>query len=54
MPVEINELHIKIQVAEDTAPGERKSKSQIARDKEELVQACVEAVMEIIELKKQR
>lgn len=54
MPIEINELHIKIQVTEDSVPGERKSKARMAREKEELVQACVEAVMEILELKKQR
>ena len=52
MPVEINELHVKIQVSDEkqeSANGPLK-----ARDKEELIKSCVEAVLEILEFRKMR
>ncbi len=52
MPIEIKELHIKINVSEDRA------RSQTARDNltdnEKLIEACVEQVMEILAKKEER
>lgn len=53
MPVEINELHIKIQVSEESPEGDR-SRSLKVKDKEEIIRSCVEAVLEILEFRKKR
>lgn len=51
MPVEIRELIIKATVADNTGTGVQGSPSY---NKEELVAACVEQVMEILKDKKER
>ncbi|MCY1718981.1 DUF5908 family protein [Prolixibacteraceae bacterium Z1-6] len=53
MPIEIKELHIKIKVGEsgDEAPQEI-SGNQSERD--EIIEACVEQVMEILSKKEER
>ena len=50
MPIEIKELHIKINVNEGSKPN---SSSAAAKD-EDAVSECVEQVMKIIERKKER
>ncbi|SEI84885.1 hypothetical protein SAMN05192553_101526 [Cyclobacterium xiamenense] len=49
MPIEIKELHIKIHVDE---PGKKNSGK--GAGKEELVALCVEQVMELLKLQKER
>ena len=58
MPLEIRELHIKVSVNQPTggaaaaaAPG---GKDDAADAKEEVIQQCVEEVLEIINHKKER
>ncbi len=52
MPIEIKELHIKINVNEDSKSGAKPaSSSHIEKD---AVAECVEQVMKIIERKKER
>lgn len=52
MPIEIKELHIKINVEESS--NESDSETNQKQELENLIQACVERVMEIIDLKKER
>jgi hypothetical protein len=49
MPINIKELHIKIHVEEAG-----KAKPSAAVDKEKVVAQCVEQVMEILRLQKER
>ena len=53
MPIEIKELHIKINVAEDTGQN-RRNASEAVDGKEKIIEACVEQVMEIIARKEER
>lgn len=50
MPIEIRELHIKINVS----PEKEKPKSKRANSDGEMVQEVVEAVLETLERKKER
>jgi hypothetical protein len=51
MPIEIKELHIKINVNEGSKPGP----NAVAKGKDkDLVGDCVEQVMKVIERKKER
>lgn len=52
MPIEIKELHIKINVEESSKAAD--SETQKSIEFERLVQSCVERVMEIIAQKKER
>lgn len=53
MPIEIKELHIKINVAEDT--GQHGADASEAGDsKDEIIEACVEQVMEILARREER
>lgn len=52
MPIEIKELHIKINVNEGSKPSASKSTAK-SKD-EDPVAECVEQVMKIIERKKER
>ncbi len=62
MPIEIRELHIKMSVSSPQAgqasPGttspQRSSNESRSSDKEELVAACVEKVLEILQNKTER
>lgn len=51
MPIEIKELHIKINVNEGSKSGSEKGSK--GKDKD-LVTECVEQVMQVIERKKER
>lgn len=52
MPIEIKELHIKINVDEQ---GSRQTSGANQTDKkEEIIEACVEQVMEILSQKEER
>ena len=52
MPIEIKELHIKINVDEQ---GSRQANDDNQTDKkEEIIEACVEQVMEILSQKEER
>ena len=53
MPVEINELHVKIQVSNKNHEGDGNVPLK-AQEKEELIRSCVEAVLEILEFRKMR
>lgn len=52
MPIEIKELHIKINVDEN--PGKPDAKANSKGDKDKIIEACVEQVMEIISKNKER
>ncbi|SES68216.1 hypothetical protein SAMN05444285_101182 [Draconibacterium orientale] len=53
MPIEIKELHIKIAVGENgTQPTEQNTEATGSRD--EIIEACVEQVMEILSRKEER
>lgn len=53
MPIEIKELHIKINVPEAT--GQRADNNDDrAESASKIIEACVEQVMEILERKKER
>lgn len=56
MPLEIKELVIRAKVSEQTtAPGRNGAASQgVQANKEEIVSACVEQVLEILQSKKER
>ncbi len=55
MPVQINQLHIKINIKdEDAGSSESRAGAKSKGKQDELVQKCVEAVMEILERKKER
>lgn len=52
MPIEIKELHIKINVSEQT---DRSVENQLtAHSKDKIIEACVEQVMEILAKKEER
>ncbi len=52
MPIEIKELHIKINVDEGSKNSSGEKSKRIERDK--IIEACVEQVMEIISKKQER
>lgn len=53
MPIEIKELHIKINVSENSNSGAKPASSSSATEKDTVAE-CVEQVMKIIERKKER
>lgn len=53
MPIEIKELHIKINVNESSNSGAKPAASSSAAEKDNVAE-CVEQVMKIIERKKER
>ena len=53
MPIEIKELHIKINASENNGIGGEDANESFDRT-ERIVEACVEQVMEILERKKER
>ena len=53
MPIEIKELHIKINVNENSSSGIKPASSASATEKDNVAE-CVEQVMKIIERKKER
>lgn len=57
MPIEIKELHIKINVEEGSNSKETIStgnNSKSKKDKTNIISECVEAVMELLEQQKER
>lgn len=52
MPIEIKELHIKINAGEEGSP--HSTQTTEASEKDEIIEACVEQVMEIISKKEER
>jgi hypothetical protein len=53
MPIEIKELHIKINVNESPSSGAKPASPSSSTEKESVAE-CVEQVMKIIERKKER
>ncbi|WP_303924289.1 DUF5908 family protein [Draconibacterium sediminis] len=53
MPIEIKELHIKINVSGDSGQP-RSGGSDMESSKEKIIEACVEQVMEILSKKEER
>jgi hypothetical protein len=53
MPIEIKELHIKINVNENSGSGAKPASTSSATEKDAVAE-CVEQVMKIIERKKER
>lgn len=53
MPIEINQLHINIQVS-DEEKSEPNNKDSMKKEREGIVAASVEAVLDILERKKIR
>ncbi|GAA3757108.1 DUF5908 family protein [Flavobacterium ginsengiterrae] len=54
MPIEIKELHIKINVSENSNSGAKPASSSSSNNEKDNVAECVEQVMKIIERKKER
>lgn len=54
MPIEIKELHIKINVDEGPRNGKAQQSSGSKEGKEKIIAECVEAVMEILNQQKER
>ena len=54
MPIEIKELHIKINVSENSSSGAKPASSSSSNNEKDNVPECVEKVIKIIERKKQR
>lgn len=52
MPIEIKELHIRINVSNDA--GQPAASAAPANSKEEIIEACVEQIMEILDRKEER
>ena len=52
MPIEIKELHIKINV--DESPESSNSETTNRNEKDKIIEACVEQVLEIISKNKER
>ncbi|HKJ78302.1 MAG TPA: DUF5908 family protein [Prolixibacteraceae bacterium] len=52
MPIKIEELHIKINVDENAQPPNRGG--SLKKEKDKIIAACVEQVMEILSKKEER
>jgi len=52
MPIEIKELHIKINV--DESPGNSDVETNQRNEKDKIIAACVEQVVEILSKKEER
>ncbi len=52
MPIEIKELHIKINVDENESSPQREN--SLTNEKNKIIAACVEQVMEILSKKEER
>lgn len=53
MPIEIKELHIKIVVGENESPASDQN-TDASDSRDEIIEACVEQVMEILLKKEER
>jgi hypothetical protein len=54
MPIEIKELHIKINVSDDQERSESSGSAATRSEKDKLIEACVEQVMELLSKKEER
>lgn len=54
MPIEIKELHVRVQVTDDRRSTQRESPGSGREHNDRLIQACVEEVLEILRRKEQR
>lgn len=54
MPIEINQLHIKVNVNGEEKADQLSASGGAKKDKESIIAACVEAVLDILERKKNR
>jgi hypothetical protein len=54
MPIEINQLHIKVNVNGEDKQAQLPTSGNAQKEREGLIAACVEAVMEILERKEMR
>ena len=54
MPIEINQLHIRVNVNGEEKPEQLPTKGGTKKDNEHIIAACVEAVLEILEKQKLR
>ena len=54
MPIEINQLHIKVNVDGSAKPEPLPTSASAKKDKESIIAACVEAVLDILERKEKR
>lgn len=54
MPIEIKELHIKINVDQGASNKGQNSNAKSSENQESLISSCVEAVMGILENQKER
>ena len=52
MPIEIKELHIRINVSENTGNAAPEQNGNVEKDK--IIEACVEQVMELLAKKEDR
>lgn len=52
MPIEIKELHIRINV--DESPGDSAQETGVGIEKDKIIEACVEQVMELLVKKEER
>ena len=53
MPIEIKELHIRINV-DDSTPAAGAARETTQKEKDQIIVACVEQVMEILAKKEER
>ena len=54
MPIVINEVEISVTVSDNSSSGSSSAGDQISSSKEEIIAACVEQVMEILNQKNER
>jgi len=54
MPIEINQLHIKVNVNGEEKPEQLPTSGSAKKDKESIIAACVESVLDILERKENR
>lgn len=54
MPIEINQLHIKVNVNGEEKPKQLPTSDSDKKERENIIAACVEAVLDILERKENR
>jgi len=54
MPIEINQLHIKVNVNGEEKPERISPSGENKKDKEGLIAACVEAVLDVLQREEMR
>jgi len=54
MPIEINQLHIKVSVNGEEKPEQFPTAGSTQKERESIIAACVETVLDILERKENR